>query len=173
MNFNIIDIILGIFLIYGFYQGVNKGLIYQLSSLLGLVLGVYGAINFSGYVANYLTKKSIVDFEYLEDIKEFQYIEVFALFITFIGILITIHFLGKALESLFSLTGLSIVNTIGGVLFSIMKLLIVLSLFMMFVLFLNSQIKFINPSFFEESILYQIVMVPVINVIKEIIQNIF
>ncbi len=173
MDFNIIDIVLGIFLIYGAYQGFNKGLIYQLSSLLGLVLGVYGAINFSGYVADYLTKKNIIDFEYLEDIKEFQYIEMFALFITFIGILIAIHFLGKALESLFSLTGLSIVNTIGGVLFSIMKQLIILSLFMLFILFLNSQIEFIKPSFLEESVLYQTIMIPLINVIKEIIQNIF
>ncbi|APD06938.1 hypothetical protein UJ101_01419 [Flavobacteriaceae bacterium UJ101] len=162
MDFNIIDIIIGIFLLFGAYQGFSKGLIYQLSSLLGLIIGIYGAINFSNYAADYLSNENLVDP---------KYIKVTALFITFIGILIAIHFIGKALESIFSLTGLGILNTLGGILFSLAKQIIILSLLIMLILFINSKVELLNPSFFEESILYQKIVTPVIDIIKEMTQN--
>lgn len=162
MDFNIIDIIIGIFLIVGTYQGFSKGLIYQLSSLLGLIIGIYGAINFSNYVADYLSNENMIDP---------KYIKVTALFITFMGILVAIHFIGKTLESIFSFTGLGVLNTIGGILFSLIKQLIILSLFIMLILFINSKIELLNPLFFDESILYQKVIAPIINLIKEITQN--
>ena len=43
---NSIDIILGIILIYAFYRGIRKGLFATLASLIGLIVGVYGAIHF-------------------------------------------------------------------------------------------------------------------------------
>ncbi|MFV0237406.1 MAG: CvpA family protein [Flavobacteriales bacterium] len=161
MDFNIVDIIIGIFLTFGAYQGFNKGLIYQLSSLLSLLIGVYGSINFSNYVADYLSHENWIDP---------KYIKIAALFITFIGILIMIHFIGKALESFFSFTGLGILNTIGGILFSLIKQLVIVSLLIMFVLFVNSKVPLLNSSFFDESFLYQNIIIPIIDLIKEITQ---
>ncbi|MFV0530794.1 MAG: CvpA family protein [Flavobacteriales bacterium] len=164
MDFNIIDIIVGIFLIYGAYQGFNKGLIYQLSSLLGLIIGIYGTLHFSDYVADYLLQENLMDS---------KYIKITALFITFIGILVAVHFLGKAVQSIFSLTGLGILNTVGGILFSLIKQLIIISLFTMFILFLNSKMEFINPLLFDESVLYQKAIIPIIDIIKETARNVF
>ena len=49
---NSIDIILGIILIYAFYRGIRKGFFATLASLIGLIVGVYGAIHFSYFAAN-------------------------------------------------------------------------------------------------------------------------
>ena len=48
---NLLDIILGIILIFSFFQGTKKGLFVTLASLIGLVLGIMGAIYFSDYAA--------------------------------------------------------------------------------------------------------------------------
>lgn len=161
MDFNIVDIIVGIFLAYGIYLGFQKGLIYQLSSLLGLILGIYGAIHFSDSVSQYLASH--------EGLIDAKYVKAVALFITFIGILIAIHFLGKVLESLFSLTGLDSLNTIGGVAFSLLKQLIIVSLLIMFILFVNSKVEMINPAYFNESVLFNTIINPIIGFIRGII----
>ena len=51
---NTIDIIFGIILLLGLIQGLRKGLFVELASLVGLIAGVYGAIHFSHYVADWL-----------------------------------------------------------------------------------------------------------------------
>ena len=51
---NTIDIILGIILIFGTVNGFLKGLFVEVTTLVGLVLGVYGAIHFSHFLGNFL-----------------------------------------------------------------------------------------------------------------------
>ena len=51
---NLLDIILGIILIFSFVQGMRKGLFVSLASFLGLVLGVFGAIYFSEFAGSYI-----------------------------------------------------------------------------------------------------------------------
>jgi len=47
---NTIDIIIGIILIFGTVNGFLKGLFVEVTTLVGLVLGVYGAIHFSHFL---------------------------------------------------------------------------------------------------------------------------
>lgn len=161
MDFNIVDISIGIFLAYGVYQGFQKGLIYQLSSLLGLILGIYGAIHFSDYISNYLASH--------QELIDPKYTKITAILATFIGILIAIHFLGKVIDSVLSLTGLGSLNTIGGIVFALTKQLIIIALLMMLILFVNSKIEIINPSYFSESILFNKIVNPLINFIQDFI----
>ena len=51
---NYIDIILLLPLLYGAYRGFSRGLIIEVATLLGLLLGVYIAIKFSGYTEDIL-----------------------------------------------------------------------------------------------------------------------
>ena len=51
---NTIDIIIGIILIFGTVNGFIKGLFVEVTTLVGLVLGVYGAIHFSHFLGNFL-----------------------------------------------------------------------------------------------------------------------
>ena len=51
---NYFDLILLIPLIWGAIMGFRKGLILELASIAGLVLGIWGAIHFSSRLAPYL-----------------------------------------------------------------------------------------------------------------------
>ena len=54
---SIIDIVLGALLLFGLIRGAMKGLFVEVASLVALVLGVYGAIHFSGFAAELLESK--------------------------------------------------------------------------------------------------------------------
>lgn len=51
---NTIDIIIGIILLVGTVNGFMKGLFVEVTTLVGLVLGIYGAIHFSYFLGNFL-----------------------------------------------------------------------------------------------------------------------
>ena len=54
---SIIDIVLAALILFGFVRGLFKGLFVEIASLLALVLGIYGAIHFSFYTAEFLDAK--------------------------------------------------------------------------------------------------------------------
>ena len=60
-----IDIILIIPLLWGAVMGFKKGLVLELASLVGLVLGIYGAIKFSDYTAEKLKQYVEITQEWL------------------------------------------------------------------------------------------------------------
>ena len=55
-----IDIVILIPLLWGAYRGFMKGFIVSISTFLALILGVYGAINFSDFVSKFLIIISVV-----------------------------------------------------------------------------------------------------------------
>ena len=88
---NYIDIILLLPLLYGAYRGFSRGLIIEVATLLGLLLGVYIAIKFSGYTEDFLR-----DFLNLSS-ESLSYV---ALGVTFLIVVVAISLLGKMLTKL-------------------------------------------------------------------------
>ncbi len=124
LKMSIIDVILGIILIYAFYRGLSQGLFSTLASLLGLILGVYGAIYFSGYAANYLVDN--VDWNE-------QTIQLAAFGITFLVILLTISLAGKLLTKIADFAALGLLNKLLGGLFNALKFAFIISVIFMFI----------------------------------------
>ena len=121
---NLLDIILGIILIFSFFQGTKKGLFVTLASLIGLVLGIIGAIYFSDYAANYINEW----FSWKE-----QTISVVAMSVTFIAIVIIVNWAGKFLTKIVDFAFLGIFNKLlGGVFNMIISAFIVSVIFMFF-----------------------------------------
>ena len=83
---NVIDIILGIILLFGLIRGVMRGFIIELASLVALIVGVYGAIHFSYFAFDFLQNQ----FDWDE-----QYIQLTAFAITFILIVIFVLFISS------------------------------------------------------------------------------
>ena len=79
---NILDIFIGLPLIYAIYKGFTKGFVYEAASLIALILGVYGAIHFSDFTAEVIQDT----FKY-----ESQYMEYISFIVTFIVIVIGIR----------------------------------------------------------------------------------
>ncbi|MBV7268979.1 CvpA family protein [Winogradskyella luteola] len=143
---SIIDIILGSLLLFGLIRGAMKGLFVEVASLVALVLGVYGAIHFSGFAAEVLESK--VDWNQ-------KTINIVAFAITFVIIVLLISLAGKALTKLADFAALGIVNKLAGGIFGALKIGLILSVLLIVFNKLNSTLPFMEKEDLEESILYK------------------
>ncbi len=143
---SIIDIVLGALLLFGLIRGAMKGLFVEVASLVALVLGVYGAIHFSGFAAEFLESK--VDWAE-------KTINIVAFAITFVIIVLAISLAGKALTKLADFAALGIINKLAGGVFGALKIGLILSVLLIVFNKLNNTLPFMEQEDLDESILYK------------------
>jgi len=141
----IIDIILGVALLYGLVKGIMKGLLAELASLAALVLGIYGAMHFSFYAKEFLTQY----FNW-----QAKYISLAAFATTFLAIVIGIALAGKLLTKLASAIALGFINKILGAVFGLLKVGLILSVLLGWIEKANGIVPFISEAQKENSILF-------------------
>jgi len=160
---NTVDIILGIFLLYGLVRGFFRGFLTELASLVGLVAGIYGAIHFSYYAGEFLSQH--VDWD-------IEIINLASLAITFLIIIFVVSLVGKMLTKVADFAALGIVNKLLGAIFGLMKSAFVASVIIMFFMTSNKTLEFVETETLEESVLYEPVAViaPIIlpSIIKQV-----
>jgi len=122
-----------------------KGLFVEVASLVALVAGIYGAIHFSNFAAEFLQTKT--------DWNE-KTINITAFAITFVVIILAISLAGKALTKLADFAALGIINKLAGGVFGALKIAFILSVILMVFDKMNNTITFIDEENMEESILY-------------------
>lgn len=142
----IIDIILGALLLFGLIRGVMKGLFVEVASLVALIAGVYGAIHFSNFAAEFLDSK--LDWDE-------KYINIIAFAITFIIIVLLIALAGKALTKIANFAALGILNKLLGGVFGALKIGLILSVLLIIFDNMNNTIPFADEKDLKESILYK------------------
>lgn len=142
----VIDIVLGALLLFGLVRGIMKGLFVEVASLVALVGGVYGAIHFSYFVAEFLQTKT----EWNE-----KTINIIAFAITFVLIIVAIALAGKALTKLADFASLGILNKLLGGVFGALKIGLILSVLLIVFNKLNNTLTFVNEEHIEDSILYK------------------
>lgn len=143
---NTLDIILLIFLLYGFIRGLFKGLFVEVASLLALILGIYGAIHFSEFTGNYLHE--IIDWNK-------KYITITSFIVTFLVIVIAISLAGKLLTKLADFASLGMLNKIFGGVFGFLKMALFLSVILFYFHKLNTKTALVTEKSLQESILYE------------------
>ena len=147
---NKLDIFLLIPIALGFIIGLYKGLIKELTSLLAIVLGIYGAKLWAPDVSGFLVHK--LDFSG----KTAQPIAYMLVFIAIaVLLLILAKMLGKVLDSM-SLGGL---NKLFGGIFGGLKYALILSVLMNFFNVIDSKFSIISKQTIEKSIGYK----PILN----------
>jgi membrane protein required for colicin V production len=142
---NVLDIVLGAFFLYGLIRGLVKGLFVEVASILALILGIYGAIHFSDFAAEFLESRL--------DWNE-KNINIVAFAITFITIVIVIAMAGKALTKLADFAYLGILNKLLGGVFGALKVGLILSVVLIVFNKMNSAIPLIEEHEIKESIFY-------------------
>jgi len=142
---NTLDIILSALLLYGLIRGFMKGFFVEVTSLVALAIGLYGAIHFSYFTGDFLKDK--VDWTE-------KYVQIAAFAITFIIIVILISLLGKLLTKIADTASLGIMNKIFGAAFGLAKIGLILSVVLIVFNKLNRTIPFVNQQSFEGSVLY-------------------
>lgn len=138
-------IFLAIFIIAGF-NGYKSGFVRQVASLAGLLLGIWGAIHFSGYTATFLTENLSVTTKYLPLIS-------FA--VTFVVILIAVHFLGELISKIFDMAMLGFANTILGVVFGVIKAVLILSVLIVIAEKFEGKFRILPRNLEERSLFYK------------------
>lgn len=142
---NYIDYIIIILLVVAAVRGAIKGFIYEIASLIALIAGVWGAIEFSGATETFLVER--LDFTS-------EHINVIAFVITFILIIVLVHFIGKAIEKAVESVSLGSVNRILGLLFSLCKTAFVLGIIVILIEKIDESLPFIPEDDVTASRLY-------------------
>ena len=113
----VLDIILGLLLVYGLYKGFINGLFVEIASIIALVAGLYGAIHFSYIAGDYLSS----NMEWNE-----RYMNITAFIITFIIIVIIVHLAGKFLTKIADFAMLGLLNKLAGAIFGALKVAVII-----------------------------------------------
>ena len=109
---NWLDIVIFCIIGFLFINGIRKGFILSLATLIALVLGIWVAIHYSSYISNFLNKTFHPSGNWLTFLS-------YAL--TFLLVVIVVIVIGKLLEKVIKTVGLGIPNRIIGGLFGLVK----------------------------------------------------
>lgn len=140
-----IDIILGGLLAYGCARGFWNGLIRELTGVMSLVLGIFIAIKFSGFVAGYFSG----------NINEYpKHAAIVAFIITFVAVVLGASILSKIVTKLVDFSGLGIINRLFGGLFGCIKMVLILSVVLHFFLKINSNHLFAEQKTLDNSLFF-------------------
>ena len=141
----LLDILLGLPLIWGLWKGLKNGLFMEIASIVALVAGIYGAIHFSYITGNYISEH----FEWDE-----QSMSIIAFIITLVLIIFVINLAGKLLTKVANIAMLGLLNKIAGGIFGVLKVAIFLGAAFIFFDRLDMTFDLIDEKTKEESILY-------------------
>ena len=149
----LIDIILGIILIWGAFMGFKKGLILSLASFIAIVAGALAAYYGSEAIA--IALASHVDWSS-------QKVAVASFAIAFIAVVLIVHLLARILEKFIDLLALGLANKLSGALFGMAKNALLLT----FIIF---GIKGFGGKYIPESVEKNCVIFPVVESIAPLV----
>lgn len=143
---NYIDIVLVLLLIFSAISGFRKGLIVELASLAALILGIWGAIEFSDITSEFLVE----NFNWEPD-----YLNIISFVITFVVIVILVHIVGNVVNKLVETVMLGFINKLAGLAFGILRAALVLSIILVVFDKIDEDVEILSSKAKKESRLYE------------------
>lgn len=143
---NYLDIVLSVPLLWGLYKGITRGIIKELSTLLALVLGIYGAVNYSDLMVPIVS-------DYVNIDENYQSMVCFS--ITFMLIVLIVRLLGVLLDKVVSLVSLTFISRLMGGVFGLFRMAFVCSALLLVLNTINKQFEMIPKHDIAHSILYE------------------
>lgn len=141
---NFFDILTLVALAWAVISGWRSGFVSQLLGLLGIILGIVLSLRYGAAVGTMFGIDS-------------RFSVVAGFLITFVAILIVATILSRLLAKVLSFIGLGWVNTLLGIVLSIVKGLVVLSMLYAAIYSLNLNSQLIEPDYFNNSVSFDIV----------------
>ncbi len=143
---NYIDIVLGVLLVLSAISGFRKGLIVELASLAALILGIWGAIEFSYITSEFLVK----NFDW-----KWDHLNIVSFIITFIVIVILVHIIGNTVNKLVETVMLGFVNKLAGLVFGILRGALFLSIILVVFDKIDEDVGILSKDTKAESRIYE------------------
>ena len=142
---NYIDIIILIVIAISMVRGFMNGLVKEVASLAGLILGIWGAIRFSSFTAEKL-------YDYFD--MTGKYVGIISFLITFAIIAIVIHFIGMLVDKLMEAVALGFINKLLGIAFGLFKSVLIMSIIFVVMNAIEARRPFLPREKIEQSMLY-------------------
>lgn len=142
---SILDVILLICFIPALIQGLKKGFISQVISIVSLIAGVWLSFEFSTAVSAWLA-------QYVEASEKLLKIASFA--IIMIGVFIILGIVGKSLEGILKFVMLGWLNRLLGVVFAFIKTGLVIGIVIILFNSLNNSLNLVSEETLAQSVLY-------------------
>jgi membrane protein required for colicin V production len=142
---NWIDLIIIVLLILAILRGFTDGFVKEVASLLALVLGIWGAIKFSSFTAAKL-------YDWFD--MTGQYVGITSFLITFMVIVVAIHFIGALADKMIQAISIGFLNRILGMVFGLIKSVLILSVFFTVLNVIDSHHSFLPKEKIAESKFY-------------------
>ncbi len=143
---NILDLIILIPVVWGAIRGFSKGLVMELATLIGMVLGILGAFHFSGSLGNllgdYLTLGPTA-------------MKILSYTLIFFGVLLISWIIGKIITKVIDMVMLGWLNKILGAVFGLLKGVIIAALLLMIIVFFDKNEKILTRQAKEKSMFFQ------------------
>lgn len=139
-----LDLLLGGLLLYGLVKGMWKGLFAELAGLLSLLVGLFVAIKFSGFVGKMLEGH----------VHNPKYAAIAAFAITFVAVVAGIIVLGKVATKVASFAAMGWLNRLLGGVFGLIKMAVILSVSLNFFLKINNNNTFAGQETLDKSIFF-------------------
>lgn len=164
---NYLDIIILVLMFIFGIGGWRKGIIIEVTTLLALGLGLYGAFHFSDFTAAHLVKWVEISPKYLN---------LVSFIVTFIVVALVVNVVGRLVSSLVKNLNLGFIDRLGGFVLGIAKGVLLCSLLVMLLNVLNFK-GVVKEDTKKESLLYPYVeaTVPYVyqgfDLVKEAVKN--
>lgn len=142
---NYIDIVLGLLLVFSAISGFRKGLVVELASLAALILGIWGAIEFS-----YVTSEFLIENFNLQT----KYLNIISFVLTFIVIVILVNVIGRVINKLVETVMLGFINKLAGLAFGILRAALILSIILVVFDKIDEDVEILSREAKAESRLY-------------------
>lgn len=142
---NYIDIIIIVALALGMVGGFINGLVKEVASLAALILGIWGAIKFSSYTAAKL-------YDYFD--MSGKYVGIISFVVTFLVIVVIIHFIGLLVDKLVNAVSLGFINRLLGIAFGLFKTVLIMSVIFVVLNAIDVRQPFLPKDKIEQSMLY-------------------
>jgi membrane protein required for colicin V production len=142
---NYIDIVILCLLGLLIFNGIRKGFIISLASLVALVLGIWVAVHFSGFMSGWLIRAFHPNGTWLP---------VLSFTLTFLLVVIGVMILARLLEKVVKTVGLGLLNRIVGGIFGLVKGILIVSVLLFILVSFDPKGKLITTKAKESSFFY-------------------
>jgi len=142
----ILDIILLVCFIPAIVEGISKGFVKQVISLVSIIIGAWAAFRFSSMVSAWLSHYLSIDSRLL-NIISFSIIVLLAILLLF--------WIGELVTKVIKVTALGWLNSLLGIIFGILKVALILGLLIMIFEGINAKFSIVKPGVLDDALVYQ------------------
>src|SRR5690606_5903245 len=142
---NVVDLVLGLILLYGLVRGFFRGFIAELASLLAFIIGIYVAVYFSYIISDFIADKVTWNI---------QFVHLIGFAITFLIVVLIISIIAKVLTTAANFVFLGIINKLLGAALGLIKVAFITSVIIMLLSATNEDMNLIEEETLNESKLF-------------------